>query len=69
METILISVCFLLAYGLLQLAETWIGRLVSKEPPLVRPRVPIIGHIVGVMQHGVSYLKMLRCEYSPVSRL
>jgi hypothetical protein len=27
----------------------------SKEPPLISPRVPIIGHAIGIIRHGVPY--------------
>lgn len=30
------------------------------EPPLVKPTIPIIGHIIGIVQHQSSYHKILR---------
>lgn len=28
-----------------------------REPPRIRPKVPIIGHVLGLMQHGPTYYK------------
>jgi hypothetical protein len=30
-------------------------KLDSQEPPLVRPKIPLIGHVIGLIQHGNSY--------------
>lgn len=57
---ILILVGFLLAYGLLRLLELGACKHVAAEPPLVRARVPIVGHVLGLLRYGVSYYRMLR---------
>lgn len=31
------------------------------EPPLIKPKVPLIGHIIGIIQHQSGYHKMIRC--------
>jgi hypothetical protein len=31
-----------------------------REPPLVRPKIPFIGHLIGLMRHQTTYLQMLR---------
>lgn len=31
------------------------------EPPLIKPKFPLIGHIVGIIQHQSGYHKMIRC--------
>ena len=50
----------MLIYGLLQLFELGICKHDEAEPPLVRARVPIIGHLLGLLRHGVFYYRMLR---------
>ena len=27
-----------------------------REPPLIPPKFPVIGHVIGMVQHGVAYL-------------
>lgn len=52
---------FLLVYGLLRLLEVGVlCKHVAAEPPLVRARVPIVGHVLGLLRFGVSYYRMLR---------
>ena len=60
MATILVCVGFLLVYGLLRLLEVRISKHVAGEPPVVGTRVPIIGHLLGLVRHGVSYYRALR---------
>ena len=26
-----------------------------REPPLISPRIPIIGHALGIIRHGIPY--------------
>jgi hypothetical protein len=49
---------------LLSLILFFITRLSSppmdpREPPLVKSKVPIIGHVIGLFQYQVDYLHML----------
>jgi len=32
----------------------------SREPPVLKPKIPMVGHIVGLAQHGIDYLEVLR---------
>jgi hypothetical protein len=32
----------------------------AKEPHILPSKIPIIGHILGIMQHQAEYLQMLR---------
>ena len=50
----------MLIYGLLQLLEVRICKHDDAEPPLVRARVPVVGHLLGLLRHGVFYYRMLR---------
>ena len=34
--------------------------LARQEPPLLKPRVPLIGHIIGLMKHEATYFSILR---------
>lgn len=31
-----------------------------QEPPLLKPKIPFIGHIIGLMKHEASYFSMLK---------
>ncbi len=31
-----------------------------REPPVFRPKIPVIGHLIGIMQHEADYLQKLR---------
>lgn len=31
-----------------------------REPPIVKPSIPLIGHFVGFYRHGVNYLDLMR---------
>ena len=37
----------------------------SKEPPLISPSIPYLGHILGLIQHGVRYYQMTRYQVGP----
>jgi hypothetical protein len=32
----------------------------QQEPPLLKPRLPLIGHIIGLMKHEATYFSILR---------
>lgn len=36
------------------------GELDAKEPPLLKPRIPLIGHLFGMLRWQVGYMQMLR---------
>ena len=31
-----------------------------KEPPYVPARIPLIGHVIGLLTHGTSYYNQIR---------
>ncbi|OCL09481.1 cytochrome P450 [Glonium stellatum] len=35
----------------------------SREPPVVHPRIPLIGHIIGLMTNGAKYWSTLSARY------
>lgn len=42
-----------------------LGRLFNlefdpREPQVVKPKIPYVGHIIGFVRHGQSYLQKLR---------
>ncbi|KAK0643146.1 hypothetical protein B0T16DRAFT_331368 [Cercophora newfieldiana] len=37
-----------------------VPRLDPREPPLVKPRIPLIGHIISLIQHQAEYHTILR---------
>ena len=34
-------------------------KLDPQEPPLLKPKVPYIGHIIGIIQHNIAYFDIL----------
>ena len=32
-----------------------------REPPVIYPRIPFIGHIIGLVREGPIYINKLRC--------
>lgn len=58
------------SYGLyILLALTALAVLVRKalhipmdprEPPLIRPKIPLIGHIIGMMRYQTAYFEEMR---------
>jgi hypothetical protein len=55
--------CFI---GITVLLWTW-TRDVSdpREPPLLKPRFPVIGHLLGIMQHEAEYFQRIRYQFQP----
>jgi hypothetical protein len=35
-------------------------RMDPREPPVLKPTIPLVGHIVGLARHGVNYFDSLR---------
>jgi len=31
-----------------------------REPPIIKPSIPFIGHIIGIYRHKMEYFEMLR---------
>ena len=45
----------------LRLANHFLGpKYDSREPPLVSQKVPYLGHLIGLIQHGLMYIENLR---------
>lgn len=34
----------------------------AREPPRILPKVPLIGHVLGLMRHGPTYYRHTRSE-------
>lgn len=46
----------------------WLSvRMDPREPPLVRAKIPFIGHILGMLQYQVVYFDMLAYGHSSSS--
>ncbi|KAH6856479.1 cytochrome P450 [Chaetomium sp. MPI-CAGE-AT-0009] len=50
--TVVVLVSLLYRYGSPQIDP--------REPPVVKPGIPLVGHIVGLVRHGVDYFGVLR---------
>ena len=45
------------------LAERFMSiKLDPKEPPMVAPKIPYVGHILGLIQHGSHYYSRIRFD-------
>jgi hypothetical protein len=38
----------------------------KREPPLAKPTIPFVGHIIGIIQHQNNYHQLLRSVYQPL---
>ena len=51
---------FIIFVGLVILALNCLSlKLDPLEPPLLKPSIPLIGHIIGLLRHGVDYFSIL----------
>lgn len=41
------------------------ARLDPREPPALKAAIPLIGHIIGLLRHGIDYFDRLRCVSHP----
>jgi hypothetical protein len=39
--------------------ERFVLDMANREPPLLRPNIPIIGHLIGILWHQSVYLEKL----------
>jgi hypothetical protein len=60
MSLVSLFVFFLVSYCVLRLLEVKRCKNIASEPPIVYAWIPILGHVLGLLQHGVSYYRMLR---------
>lgn len=51
--------CVLLGVTYLVLNHVIKPTIDPHEPPILKPRLPLIGHIVGLLHHGVDYFSIL----------
>lgn len=54
-----IAVAIVLALFLLLLRAKPAPHLGCREPPLLKPRVPFVGHIIGLIRHHSNYFILL----------
>ncbi len=54
-----LAVVIATAYSLLHNVEV----IDAKEPPLARSRIPIVGHMIGLLLHQSLYFDILRSVY------
>ncbi|KAI1777003.1 cytochrome P450 [Hypoxylon cercidicola] len=60
MDVFAYSAYSLLLYGLLRFLEVKLYMHDHAEPPIVRSRIPFLGHLLGLIRFGVSYYRILR---------
>ncbi|KAH9992555.1 cytochrome P450 [Xylariaceae sp. FL0662B] len=67
MNLFLICAYSFLFYILLRFLEAKLCKHDHAEPPIVRSRIPFLGHLLGLFRFGISYYKMLReCSDLPI---
>lgn len=50
-----------IAFLSLVLLERWLrANPDPREPPVLRPRIPFVGHIIGLLTEGANYYKITR---------
>ena len=37
-------------------------RLDPREPPVLKPRIPLVGHIIGLLRHRSNFFGLLRAQ-------
>lgn len=63
--TALMLLLLLLTIAFLLLCERLItAKHQAREPPLVRQRIPYVGHVAGLFLHGMKYFEFTRYEYA-----
>ncbi|EAQ85351.1 hypothetical protein CHGG_09365 [Chaetomium globosum CBS 148.51] len=67
MPLVTTAIAMALVYVLLQALE---ARVDPREPPLVKPRLPLIGHIIGMMREQAQYhITLQRSTGKPIATL
>lgn len=65
-----VPVAILIAMIVAFLVHTLGPRVDPREPPLIKPRIPFIGHIIGLMRHQANYhTKLRRSTGEPIATL
>ncbi|KAL2129230.1 hypothetical protein VTI74DRAFT_8059 [Chaetomium olivicolor] len=66
-STVTISIAFVLAYLILHALSPAID---PREPPLVKARIPLVGHIIGFMRYQAQYhINLQRSTRKPIATL
>jgi hypothetical protein len=43
------------ATALLLIIWQYLFKLDPREPPLLNPQIPMVGHVIGIIRHNISY--------------
>lgn len=60
-STVLYTAVLAAAVALSLLNRLLSPRIDPREPPVVKPTIPWIGHIIGVIRHQADYGRILQC--------
>lgn len=55
----MLSLYLVAAAIVLLLVQQLDPRMDPQEPPLVRPTIPVIGHLIGMIRHQAEYIGIL----------
>lgn len=56
---IIVLCCTLLGVAYLSLSYVVNPAIDLREPPILKSRLPLVGHVVGLLWHGVDYFSIL----------
>lgn len=61
------ALVILAAAAVLLICWQWLSvNLDPQEPPLVKPTIPLVGHVIGLLQYHGGYFDRLRCVTSRI---
>lgn len=55
-----ILIAGVLIVGFCCIVHFFTPKLDPREPPLISPKIPLIGHVIGILRHGLPYYAKAR---------
>jgi hypothetical protein len=59
-NSVVIATAIAVVLGISLMVASKMGELDAEEPILLKPKVPFIGHLFGMLRWQVGYMQMLR---------
>lgn len=59
MSPTLLAACGLAAALIVFLVNAFHFKVDPREPPVISPRIPLVGHIIGMLTGGTTYFRQL----------
>ena len=51
---------FLVLCAIIWVLVQWTRREHPQEPPYIHPRIPFIGHLIGMIRYGAKYFEYIK---------